>query len=131
MRTLLIGLIALSSISIFAADKYNCSVTGEFTNLDNQTATVDVKNIDVTVDAPRATLFGRQEEPEHRWDTRPEVMPWAISISNERDGGESPLILTMRAPNQNGSIGTAYAEKGSKYIGFAQGYFLEAICIKK
>lgn len=131
MKTLLIGLLALTSISAFSADKYSCSVRGEFTNLDNETATVDVNNIVVSVDANRSTLFGREQEPEHRWDTRPEVMPWAISISNERDGGESPLVLTLKAPNQNGSVGTAYAESGSKYIGFGQGYSLEALCIKK
>tara|TARA_B100000674_G_scaffold484779_1_gene490615 strand:- start:586 stop:984 length:399 start_codon:yes stop_codon:yes gene_type:complete len=131
MKTLLFGLLALLSVSAYSADKYSCNVVGEFTNFDNETATVDVENIIVSVDANRSTLFGREQEPEHRWDTRPEVKPWAISISNERDDGESLLVLTLRAPNQNGSVGTAYAEGGSKYIGFGQGLSLDVLCIKK
>ncbi len=131
MKMLFICLLAVLSISTYAEEKYSCNVVGEFTNLDNQTVIVDSSNITVLVDDDKSVLFGRQEEPLHRWDTRAEVMPWAISIRNESDGGKNFLVLTLRAPNQNGPVGTAYSESGSKVIGFGQGYSLEAICIRK
>ena len=130
MKKILIGLFVFTTLSSFAADKYNCQVSGKFTNSDNNTAKVDVDNLIVEVDASSATLFGRAQNPQHDWDTRPEVMPWSISLSKKQDGRESPLVLSLKAPNQNGSVGTAYAAKGSKYIGFVIGSHLEALCIK-
>lgn len=131
MKKLLISIISLISLSSFAADQYQCQVIGEFTNLDNETARVEIDKLTVEVNASRSTLFGREQEPEHEWDTRPEVMPWSISIRSSRDGKEKPLILTLSAPNQNAAIAMAYAEPGSKYIGFVVNSELEAICIKK
>lgn len=130
MKKMLLGLLVLSSVSSFAADKYTCQVIGEFTNMDSETVTVDVDGLIVEADANTETLFGRAQQPKHEWDSRSEVMPWAISISNKRDGRENPLVLSLRAPNQNGSVGMAYAENRSKYIGFVLGSNLEAICIK-
>lgn len=130
MKTLLVSLIFLATSSAFAGDKYECHVFGEHINSYNERAEVSAQGLVVEVDASSSTKFGRQEEPEHEWDSRPEVMPWSLSIRNERDGGEQPLVLTLRAPNQNAAVGFAYADKGAKYIGLIIGSRLEALCKK-
>jgi len=128
MKKLIVVILALGSLSSFAADSYTCKVTGEFTNMDGDTAVVDAQ---VSVEfGARAVLFGRQEEPVHDFDSRPETMPWAVSIREIIDGGETPLVLSLRSPNQNASVATAYSEKGSKYIGVVIGSDLEAVCKK-
>lgn len=128
MKNLLVALTFLATFSAYAGDKYECHVFGEHINSFNERAEVSAEGLIVEVDAERSTLFGRQEEPEHEWDSRPEVMPWSLSIRNETDGGEQPLVLSLRAPNQNASVGWAYADKGAKYIGFIIGSRLEALC---
>ena len=98
-------------------------------NLDNHKATVMVEDLQVKADGKKV-LFGREVEPEHDFDLRPEVMPWSISIGVKMDAGETPLILSLGAPNQNAVVGQAYAEKGSRYIGLIMYQQLEALCIK-
>ena len=128
MKHLLV-LMFFVSIAAFAEDVYKCQVIGEFVNLDNEKATVDVEGLELVADG-KHILFGRKAEPLHDFDMRPEVMPWSISIGVRKDGKETPLVLSLGAPNQNAVIGLAYAERGSKYIGFIMDQQLEALCIK-
>ncbi|MDD0851633.1 hypothetical protein HBN50_00945 [Halobacteriovorax sp. GB3] len=129
MKKALLALGLLVSISSFA-DTYTCYVYGSFESMDGEVAKVDAKDIQVTVDANRSVLFGREEEPQFDGDTRPETMPWSLSIRNKRDGGLNPLVLSLGAPNQNSRIAYAYAEAGSKYIGLIYNDDIEALCIK-
>lgn len=122
MKKLLIGLTLLGSMTSFAADTYTCQVTGVYTNYDKETEGVNME-VKVEVDAKDSTLFGSI-------GSSSDSMPWRISIDTIKDGGEAPLVLTLNAPNQNASVGRAYSETGSKYIGFIQGSTLEALCVK-
>lgn len=129
MKKLLLGMTLLVSMSALATS-YSCHVIGSHKNYNGEIAKVDVNGISVEVDASRSILFGRIEEPEFDGDTRPETMPWSLSIRNKKDGGETPMVLSLGAPNQNSIIGYAYTEADSKYIGFTFNDSLEALCIK-
>lgn len=117
MKILAFVLSSLVVTSAFAVDQYKCQAAGSFTNLDGETATVSNKNLTVTPDSDYV-YFGKNQG-------------WRITLDNETFGNENPLVLTVLAPNQNANIGQAYAEAGSKYIGFNLGSDFAVVCTKK
>lgn len=131
MKQIIITTIFLiASFSTFAADTYRCSLNGEFTNSDNKTVSIYMNNLLIKV-GPEAVQIGKTDPAQSESDWWPEIQMWTISLDVQRDGGETPLVLTVSAPNQNAAIGRAYAQKGAKYIGFILGSHFEALCIKK
>lgn len=129
MRNILItSMLILSWNSL--AETYNCQVIGSYKNMDNVVSRVEATNLEVEANGGEV-LFGRAEEPAHDFDSRPETMPWSISINTKKDGAEKVQVLSLRAPNQNASVAQSYTQVGSRYIGFIMNNDLEALCIKK
>lgn len=129
MKKSMLTILFLISSNAFAFDEYSCQIYGQFTNSDNRKAEVAAENIIVKTDG-RRILFGRQKKPEHDFDMHPEARAWKISLEVEKDGNETPLILTLGAPNQNASIGRAYGQAGTRYIGLVMNNRLEVLCKK-
>lgn len=130
MKVVIATLCIFSGIYCFAKpkDKYSCHVAGSHT-YDGNTAEVSADGLIVEVNGP-AVLFGIAKPSDDMFTNDPESLPWSLSLDKKSDAGQQPLVLSLKAPNQNSAVGTAYGEVGTKYIGLIINSDLEAICKK-